>query len=817
MNIRTKILVFLLPLMLISVGTMTLFSKRAVQTVIGQEVAKRAISNAIALAQAPETILGFRTGSEKLLLPALQSVMENTETIYAMALDPAGQVLAHTNVAEKGKLYNDTVTRQALQADRPGYRQVETGGQPAMDIFLPVWEFSKEDSGEEFLLLGVEPKARLGTLRLGVPLSESLETADRISGQVFWIVAVVSGLVLTLTLVFSRRILLRIGLLVEAAEKVGGGRVGETVPVLSSDEIGNLARSFNQMSRDLAETTVSKDFLNSILEDMLDALVVTTPEGRIRLINKSALDLLDYTEAEAVGRPLDALLTEETDVATDAWPGRLFHGDIIRNLEGTLVTKAGRKIPALISASAFGNTEGGVDGFIATAKDITERKRMEEALRTARDGLEQAVKERTAELHGINASLQREISERKHLEEQLRQSQKMEAVGTLAGGVAHDFNNQLGVIRGYLDMVLEDLPEGSDAYNDLVEIGKAVQHSARLTEQLLMFSSRQPVDMGPMDLNHLLRDLENMLGRLLGENIRINPDLADDLWTVTADLSNINQVITNLSVNARDAMPEGGALTIQTRNVTIDSVYCSQFPEARPGRFVCLAVVDTGEGMDEHVRARLFEPFFTTKGRGRGTGLGLSVVYGIVLAHQGWITVDSQPGQGSRFEIYLPVMDRDEVVGAADPERVSLGRFNGEGERILLIEDEPGLRQVTQRVLEDRGYVVRACSTATEAVAAFGEAAESFDLVLSDVVLPDGRGPDLVFGFLKERPDLKALLVTGYTDERADWNRVREAGLTLLQKPVAMAVLLEHVHRVLAETGRTPSPFTEAAGPSGST
>jgi CheY-like chemotaxis protein len=304
-----------------------------------------------------------------------------------------------------------------------------------------------------------------------------------------------------------------------------------------------------------------------------------------------------------------------------------------------------------------------------------------------------------------------------------------------------------------------------------------------------------------VDLNYLLGDLRKMLGRLLREDIQVNADLDEDLWTVEADTGNINQIITNLSVNARDAMPVGGTLHIATHNVMVDEVYCRQFREARAGRFVCLTVSDTGIGMDEQVRSRLFEPFFTTKGPGKGTGLGLSVVYGIVRAHEGWITVHSRPGEGTRLEIYFPAKESEARPFHDEPGSGRLAEYRGNGERILLVEDESALRDMTAQVLRELNYSVHACGTLSDAFSACREEDGSFDLILSDVVLPDGRGTDLVLRLTREQPSLAALLVTGYTDDASEWERVREAGLLLLQKPVPTPELLGEIRKALE--GRT--------------
>jgi len=290
------------------------------------------------------------------------------------------------------------------------------------------------------------------------------------------------------------------------------------------------------------------------------------------------------------------------------------------------------------------------------------------ALEEGRNELESWFEESTRDLMDTNRRLKHETTERRRTEatlverdEQLKQSQKLEAIGRLAGGVAHDFNNQLAIIRGYVEMALDDLPEKSSIHNDLVQIAKAVQRSTSLTDQLLLFSSRQPMNRRQTVLNHHLEDLQKMLGRLLGEDVTTSVDLADGLWTINADTGNIDQVLTNMSVNARDAMPNGGTLTIATRNIHIDEAYCRKVAEGRPGDFVRLTLADSGIGMSPRVMAKVFEPFYTTKGPLKGTGLGLSVVYGIVQAHEGWITVDSEVGSGSRFHMYFPAVPAEEI------------------------------------------------------------------------------------------------------------------------------------------------------------
>lgn len=385
---------------------------------------------------------------------------------------------------------------------------------------------------------------------------------------------------------------------------------------------------------------------------------------------------------------------------------------------------------------------------------------------------------------------------------QLLQAQKMEAIGRLAGGVAHDFNNQLTAIQGFAFMLARALPKDSPLQADLEQIRKAVERSAALTRQLLLFSRRERAEKVRLNLNGQVTALEKMLSRLLGEDIRIDLHLAPDLWEVEADPGQMDQVVINLAVNARDAMPRGGTLTIATANVRVDETYCREYPQGRPGPFVLLTVRDTGVGMDEHVRMHLFEPFFTTKPEGKGTGLGLSVVHGIVEAHGGWIAVESEVGRGSAFHIYLPALVREEVgvpaVAAPMPTEAGLGS----GEGILVVEDDPAVLHLAIRALHMAGYRVIGCRTVAEARKAFQEMGEKVDLVVSDMGLPDGRGVDLVREFLKARPTLAAFLVSGYSDIRSSPEEIEESGLDLLRKPFAPDALMQKVQKHLRERSR---------------
>jgi signal transduction histidine kinase len=388
----------------------------------------------------------------------------------------------------------------------------------------------------------------------------------------------------------------------------------------------------------------------------------------------------------------------------------------------------------------------------------------------------------------------RDITERKALQEQLVQAQKMEAVGRLAGGIAHDFNNLLTAIKGNADLALMDLPAATPLRSDLEEIQAAAERAARLTRQLLMFSRKQVAEVEPLDLNQLLQDLEKMLRRILGEDVDLHLRTASDIGLVEADRGQMEQVVMNLVINARDAMPKGGKLTIETTQVELDADYARLHAEVTPGPHVVLSVSDTGQGMDAETQRHIFEPFFTTKPEGRGTGLGLATVYGVVKQCRGHIWVYSEPERGTVFKIYLPVS----AALAREPARPSLGAaVPGGTETIVLVEDETGVRDLAVRVLERFGYSVITTHSPLEALEVFQTRGGPLDLILTDVVMPKMSGPELIEQVRSIRPDIKVLFMSGYTDETVMRHGILAAGVPFLQKPFSSTQLATKVREVL--------------------
>jgi len=445
-----------------------------------------------------------------------------------------------------------------------------------------------------------------------------------------------------------------------------------------------------------------------------------------------------------------------------------YHSDVVRDVRSALAGTAATVIHDVGDMTfetrvkpSYGPS-GELLGVIGVSIDVTERKRLEQ--------------------------------ERARLQSQLLQAQKLESVGLLAGGVAHDFNNMLHVIMGFTDLLLHSLSDDSPLRSYAVEIDRAAQRAQEVTRQLLAFSRKQLISPKPSDLNALVARLSATLLRLIGEDIELHVDVEDNLWIVNVDPSQIDQIVINLAVNARDAMPKGGKLTVETANVKLDEPYCRQHVGARPGDHVLLAVSDNGIGMDKDTLSRVFEPFFTTKERGKGTGLGLATVYGIVKQNDGFMSVYSEPGEGTTFKIYLPRALEAGAVVVADDEQVSAG---GSG-TVLVVEDEASVRQLTAALVESVGYTVVVADGPAEAIAMCKREDLKVDVVLTDVVMPTMSGKELRDRLAELRPGIKVLFTSGYTANVIAHHGILEKGVAFIAKPFSVRELARKLTEVLS-------------------
>ncbi|HEX4084755.1 MAG TPA: response regulator [Chthoniobacteraceae bacterium] len=487
----------------------------------------------------------------------------------------------------------------------------------------------------------------------------------------------------------------------------------------------------------------------------------TLEEGRFADANDAFHRMTGYNREQLVGFTVkDLALCAELD--TRALPN-LRAQKSVRNLECQVVTQAGELRQALLSMELF-NLDG-QPHVLMIAEDQTDRRK---------------------------------------LESELRQAQKMEAVGQLAAGVAHDFNNILTIIQGHASLQLSVTELDQDVGDSFKHIASAAERAANLTRQLLAFSRKQVMQPKRLDLNALVRQIGTVLPRLIGEHIRLVTHLTEELPPVFADDCNMEQIVLNLSVNARDAMPSGGTLTVRTEAVHVDDNHLGRVPEAITGRYVCLSVSDTGIGMDVQTRNRIFEPFFTTKEVGKGTGMGLATVYGIVKQHDGWLEVESESGAGSTFRVYLPVCEKPEEI--VDPSRVI--SFNprplGAGRTVLVVEDDPSVRGLVKEILIHYHYRVIEAADGEEATALAREHGDEIALLLTDMVMPRGvSGRELAARLTADHPDLKVIYTSGYSPDLFDGNLTLEEGVNYLPKPYTSAMLAEILRGALT-AGQSP-------------
>jgi PAS domain S-box-containing protein len=697
-------------------------------------------------------------------------VAAETDVEYAMILDRDGRVAAHSDHPESvGTLLSGQMLDRILSTDAPLAQELRSpDGMALFDFSAPL----------------VVDAERWGTARVGLSRHRmDAEIAATRRQLVLLAVLVLAGAGLASALV-AQRIARPVRQLAAGASAISRGEFVQRVEPTTSDEIGQLAAAFNNMARQLheqrsalleqrtaleaahgelrrrfAELSDLKSYTDHILDSLVNGIVTLDLEGRVVTLNGSAEALLGCVAADVRGRPLTEVLVHTPDLvailqAAIQWrTGRT--GTV------TLPSRMGGTTPVEITTATLKGGEGQDLGVIVILRDLT-------AVRA--------------------------------LEAQLRHAQKMEAVGRLAGGVAHDFNNLLTVITGRSQLLLLKLAHESPLRRDVELVEETAHRASALTRQLLAFSRKQMVQPRIVDLNEVVRGMETMLSRLIGEDIALTTQLDQTAGCVRADPAQLEQMIVNLAVNARDAMPLGGRLTLETSYIRLDEGFARQHVGLRPGPHVRLTVRDTGVGMDGLIKAHLFEPFFTTKGPGKGTGLGLATVYGIVTQSGGAIRVESEPGQGATFTIELPRVDApadlptDPGIAGAAPQGF---------ETVLLVEDELEVRGLARDILRQQGYTILESADGDEALRIGREHAGPIHLLVTDVVMPLMGGRELADRLRAGRRETKVLYVSGYTDDAILRQGVSETGTAFLPKPFTASALAHKVRQVLdaAPTG----------------
>jgi len=534
-----------------------------------------------------------------------------------------------------------------------------------------------------------------------------------------------------------------------------------------------IVNNVSVISRDITERKQKEDALKEneeryrqIFQFSPDSIIIHDMDMNILDANNKAIEEFGYSKTELLKKTIFEL-HPETELKHSAQVLVAMNNKELLNVETKFVRKDGSVFFAEATPCKY--TLGSKPVIHVVIRDITEQMQLE--------------------------------AEKQQLESKFRESQKMESIGNLAGGIAHDFNNLLTVIQGNAQIAMMAMDESNPQYKNLTQIMNSSTRAASLTRQLLLFSRKQTVELKTLELNQTIQNLLKMLQRLIGENIVIETELATDLSNIEADEGNIEQVIMNLAVNARDAMPDGGKLTFLTENISIPDDEQSMLQDSRAGDFVRISVQDTGCGIPKELLSKIFEPFFSTKEKGKGTGLGLSVVYGIVKNHNGWINAYSEPQQGTAFKIYLPVsvslLQEENTIKTESAESL-----HGNGEQILVIEDEQGILDFASSALRQFGYTIRVASNGHQALSVFEEAKGNFQLIISDVILPDINGFDLVTKLTKEYPDIPVIMCSGYTEERVKQSIIKEKGFRFLQKPYSMNALLEMVKKDIRKSGQ---------------
>lgn len=678
-----------------------------------------------------------------LRLQELFGHMELTGNAAVTLLDRKGRIIASTAEPES------TVLKDV--SEESWFKEIVKKGNGIFELRY---------SGEERLTAVSSPSKANWYATVSVPSEEIYSPIRKYIMRSISFYLLILVLALALSWLLGKRIASPLLKLADGARELSAGGLGINVEIKSGDELEYLARSFNQMSVEIKareETLRSgEERFSSLVQSASDAIISADSRGMIISWNRGAEKVFGYAEEEAVDKPLTILMPERYREAHQKGLERMYstgesHVDG-KTIEVHGLRKDGSEFPLELSLSRW--------------------KAREETFCTA---------------------IVRDITDRKRLEDQLRHAQKMEAIGQLAGGVAHDFNNILNAILGFGSLIKDKMKEDDPNLPYLEEVLAAGERAVHLTQSLLAFSRKQALDIKPVNVNNVVAGVKNMLSRIIGEDIEFRTALSDRELTVMADYGQIVQVLMNLATNARDAMPDGGLLTIMTGHVDLDKEFVKAHGYGNAGEYALMSVTDTGKGMDEATRERIFEPFFTTKEMGRGTGLGLAIVYGILKQHNGYINVYSESGKGTTFKTYLPLIKEE----AEDKERTVLSLPEGGTETILMAEDDEAMRRLMKDVLEYSGYSVIVAVDGEDAVNRFIEHKDKIQLIILDVIMPRKSGREAYEAIKGIRPDIKAVFMSGYTDDIMQKKGMLDKDVDLILKPVSPNELLRKVREVL--------------------
>lgn len=755
-SLQAKVLFFIILILFLSLSVSSIIYIRDFQKDYIEVIEWRSISLAQSIAvdinsrqqylSPEETFLNLETAY--LLCKKIYEANKDHHVLFISVLNSKGRIAAHSDKSQHGKTLENPLLLDALAS-----RQTRT--------------IRLSDSYHTLIPLFFEEN-QIGAIDIGFPrqiVEERIATAVQKT-----LVLCVLFFILVFALVylaFKKLVQKPIFALVEATNDIADGDLCRAIPRFPTKEFSHLSNSLIHM-RDSIQANLSaiqhkNEEFRALIACSPVALFSIDRQHRITIWTDSAKRLFGWDTGEVLGDPLpQAQNMDFTKFQT--FCQECTYGEPLLGRHLQLSMKDGTVFHASVSCAPIKDQQGILSGLMLSVENINERIAREQA--------------------------------NKELQDQLTQAQKMESIGRLAGGVAHDYNNMLGVIIGNADLALLKTSESHSSHNHLNEILKAARHSADITKQLLAFARKQTIIPQAIDLNDSVDQMLQMLRRLLAENIQLEWLPCEDSCVVNMDVTQIDQVLANLCINAGDALPDGGTITIQTSRQEIDERYNLSHAEAMTGQYICLSISDNGIGMDRNVREKIFEPFFTTKGQGEGTGLGLATVYGIIKQNNGFVNVYSEPGKGTTFNIYFP--EQDTTAISKKPLK-PVDSYTGNGETIMVIEDESAILAICKQMLELLNYQVVATTDAEKALALAQENQSEIKLLISDVVLEKLSGPELCSRIRNIIPGLKTLYMSGYTADVIARQGILPENIHFIQKPFTQQKLAEMVWKALHE------------------